>query len=183
MMTMHNLGSFRTQTRRQRYSSKHFVKLPVSIATVHFLEDRNLGFLVRAAACFGAAWVDVIGSLPPSNVLKKASATTSDFTNLNLFPSIQDFVDSRKDADIVCAEITSDSNSILEYKYNFNKHTCIIIGNESIGVPGPLTMKYPTVHIPMLGPGFCLNNAQTANVMLFDYMSKYITFNKEQARE
>ena len=35
------------------------------IATVHLGDDMNLAFVIRAAACFGAKSVMVIGSLPP----------------------------------------------------------------------------------------------------------------------
>ena len=63
----------RDKTRRERYDEKkkHAKTYPISIATVNFLHDGNVGFLIRAAACFGAECIHVIGSVPPSESTKR----------------------------------------------------------------------------------------------------------------
>ena len=63
------------------------------VATVHLGDDMNLAFVIRAAACFGAKSVMVIGSLPPYRILRQLSVGLNNpeiqqFFHLNIFCSI-----------------------------------------------------------------------------------------------
>ncbi len=61
----------RTETRRQRYNNKINTaqKYPISIATVNFMCDENLAYVVRTVGCFGLTDVHVIGSIPDFNLI------------------------------------------------------------------------------------------------------------------
>ena len=70
----------REKTRRDRYFEKLKVakKFPISIATVNFKHDVNLAHVIRAAACFGAECVFVIGGHPPRNLMNELSGSMFD---------------------------------------------------------------------------------------------------------
>ena len=67
----------RDKTRKQRYDEKKLnaKAYPISIATVNFMHDGNLGYLIRSAACFGAECVHVIGTVPDRSVLNPLSGS------------------------------------------------------------------------------------------------------------
>lgn len=65
------MATNRNETRRERYCKKldNAKTFPISIATVNFMFDENLGFVVRSAACFGASAVHIIGSTDRKSVV------------------------------------------------------------------------------------------------------------------
>ena len=84
----------REETRRQRYDAKKKTAktFPVSIATVNFKHDGNIGYLIRSAACFGASAVHVIGSLPKRKVLNPLSGSLVDYIEINQYSEPAAFV-------------------------------------------------------------------------------------------
>jgi tRNA(Leu) C34 or U34 (ribose-2'-O)-methylase TrmL len=161
----------RTQTRKERYASKNPKLLNASITTVNLLFEENLGFVVRAAACFGIPVVNVIGGLPDETSLRKNSATTSHLIEINQYGSEEEFLSEHFEDHLVAAEICDRSQNIYEYKFprNSGKTINLIVGHETLGVPGTL-LHYvdDVINIPMPGPGFCLNTSQTANIMCYE---------------
>jgi len=150
-------------------------KLPVSIVTVSFDYDENIALLVRAAACYGAQEVLVIGALPPRRYLRPKSGSTLDFVKVKTFPNPRDFLMHCKDNDIkiVSSEFCDDSVSLFNYKFDTSAHTAIVIGNETTGVPVDILVNGDVTHIPMPGVGFCLNASQAGTAVLNEYTRQY----------
>jgi tRNA G18 (ribose-2'-O)-methylase SpoU len=148
------------------------VKLPVSLACVHLFSDGNLGFLIRAAACFGASEVLVIGTLPPYRELRQLSCGLNNFIDIKTFSNPSEFLQYTRDNDIhvVSLELTRDSIDLTEYKFPTDKRVCIITGNESVGVPSEIIHNSDCVVIPNPGIAPCMNTSQAANVALYEYM-------------
>lgn len=163
----------RLETRMQRYASKQRIasKFPIRIATVEFKHDVNVAFIVRAAACFGAAGIDVIGSVPPRNVLRDLSGSLSDLVNIEQFSNPSDFLNARLGTTIVSLELTDDSIALDEYTFNTLTPTILVVGHEETGVPAGILLRSDAiVHVPMPGIGYCLNTAMTAHVALYEYV-------------
>lgn len=163
----------RNETRRQRYKMKQQTSknFPVEIACINFKHEPNIGYVIRAAACFGASRVNLIGSGPESKELRELSGTTSDFIEVQNFSNPHQFLTYCRDNNIkiVSAELTEHSRSIYDYRYPTDSKVCIVVGNEQTGVPADILQHSEVVQIPMPGIGYCLNTAQTANIMLFEY--------------
>ena len=68
------------------------VQYPVHVVAIHFNDDHNLAFLIRAAACFGAKSVMVIGSLPPYRILRQLSVGLCNYIPIRQFASPQEFL-------------------------------------------------------------------------------------------
>jgi tRNA G18 (ribose-2'-O)-methylase SpoU len=71
----------RDKTRNERYNekAKSAKTFPISLTTINFRCDENLGYLIRSAACFGAESVNVIGSVPPRSILNPLSGSLHDY--------------------------------------------------------------------------------------------------------
>lgn len=178
-----NLLSFRNnKTRYQKAVEKNKVAevRPVSLGCVHLHSDGNLGFMVRAAACFGAKEVLVIGSIPEERILRQFSCSMNFFINIKSFPNSREFLryTRKNNIHIVSLEICERSKNILDYKFPMNKEVCILTGNESTGVPNEIIMKSDCISIPNPGPAPCMNTSQAANVALFEYTRQRSVFER-----
>lgn len=167
----------RNETRRQRYDEKlkNSLQLPVSFVAINFDFDDNLAFLIRTAACYGISNVYVIGSIPDRKFLNPKSGSLYDYVNLQSFKNPRDFLSFSREKRIrlISAEISDKSESLYEYSFDFERHTAIILGHETTGIPVEIAINSEHVFIPMPGPGFCLNTSQTGTAMITEYSRQY----------
>ena len=167
----------RDKTRRERYDTKKRLAktYPISLCCINFQHDGNLGYLIRAAACFGAESIHVIGSLPDRKVLNAFSGSLYDYVKIKQHVSPTKFLDYTKDENIqlVAAEICEGSKPIASYKFNFTRPLCLVVGNEESGIPIEILHQSDIIHIPMPGVGYCLNTAQAANILLYEAVRKF----------
>lgn len=158
-------------TRNERMARKNNKTFPVSVVAVNFQLDGNLGFITRAAACFGAKEVVVIGHFDNNKRLRELSANTSLLTRYINVRNPNEFLEyvREKDGELISIELGDDSVSIHDFRFNPKKHTFIVVGNETTGVPAEISHYSKNVFIPM--PGFCpcLNTSQAAHVALYEY--------------
>jgi tRNA G18 (ribose-2'-O)-methylase SpoU len=148
---------------------------PVVLAGINFQGEGNLGFLVRAAACFGADKVLIVGAIPPARKLRQYSAGLSKHIEIIQFSNPGQLLAYCRalDYQIVSLELTEEATSIYDYQYDFDRPTCIVAGHETIGVPNEILFNSDVVYIPMPGVGRCLNTSQAANVALYEYVKQY----------
>tara|TARA_Y100000593_G_C4242300_1_gene302783 strand:+ start:274 stop:813 length:540 start_codon:yes stop_codon:yes gene_type:complete len=163
---------FRSRTRRERYNikSEKAKKFPIELCTVNFMHDENLGYLIRAAACFGVQKIHVIGSHPSRAILNPLSGSLYDYVDIQKYSTPREFLDMAKSKKIklVSAEISEDSRSLFSYSFPLDRDVCLVVGQEQHGVPVEILVNSDKVEIPMLGVGFCLNTSQAANILLYE---------------
>lgn len=177
---------FREETRRQRYiqkTSKAKV-LPFYLAAVNFGLDENLALLIRSAACFGASGIFVIGGVPSPSFLRGRSGTTFDFMNIKSFSNPSQFLAHCREEGlkVVSAEICEGSASLYHYSFDFSSPNVIVVGNETVGVPGEIILHSDNVHIEMPGVGAFLNTSQAATVFANEFARQFSfasTFSKQ----
>ena len=173
----------RDKTRRERYSEKarNAKIFPVSLVCVNFQCDGNLGYLIRAAACFGAEHVHVIGSLPTRAELNASSGSLYDYIKIKNYSSPSAFLDYIRDNEIglISAEICEGAEPITAHNFDIDRRLALVVGNEELGIPVEILKNSKKVYIPMPGVGYCLNTSQTANIMLYEVINRY--HRKEQA--
>ncbi|HIE83269.1 MAG TPA: TrmH family RNA methyltransferase [Dehalococcoidia bacterium] len=165
-------------TRRERYSEKlaDTVLLPVELVAINFSFDENLGFLVRAAGCFGASCVSVIGSLPDRSKIKASSGSLVDFVKLRQYKNTFSYLEDAKarGLKIVAIELCDKAVDLSVHQFDFGVPTALIVGNEQIGIPGDVIAAADDVlKISMPGVGFCLNTSQAANIVLYEYSRQW----------
>lgn len=161
----------RTETRRQRTQNKVDAKTyPFEITTINFQIEENVAFVIRAAACFGASTVNVIGHVPEHKFLVQRSGTCQDYVKINKFANPHDFLEYAKKNDIllISAEMDDEAISIHDFTFPVDRRFCIVVGHETLGVPPEILMNSIKVFIPMPGKGFNLNTSQCANIFLHE---------------
>ena len=180
--------TFRDLSRRDRYDSRlaQARSHPISIATVNFGCDENLGYIIRAAACFGCTEIHVIGRIPDRNFLKSASGSLVDYVDLVSHSNPHDLIEYARNhnVNLVSAELHEKAVSIEDYEFDFEAKTCLVLGNENWGVPEEIIHNSDVVMIPMPGVGACLNTAQTGNIILYEYNRQFANHvrNREHLR-
>lgn len=169
----------RGETRAQIAAKKtgEAVKFPVSLACIHLFSDGNLGFIIRAAACFGASEVLVIGALPSYRDLRQYSCGTNNLIDIKVFSNTREFMHycRSNDIHIVSLELCDKAVDITKYTFPKDKKVCIITGNESAGVPGDIIHNSDCIFIPNPGIAPCMNTSQAANVALYEYVRQVYT--------
>jgi len=176
----------REETRRERYSKKAQLVnvMPVSVATINFSKEANIAYVVRAAACFGAFEVCVIGNTPDRDVMNDLSGSTYDYINFKRFSTPSDFARycRNNNINLITFEMPSESHPAIplsDYKFDFTKKNCVIVGHETIGVPTEILIQSDRVYIPMPGIGYCLNTSQAANIALYEAARRFGSLKNE----
>jgi len=143
----------------------------ISICCVHLFSDGNLGYLIRAAACFGAAKIYVIGSVPKYKELRILSCGLNNMVEIIQFRNPSEFLAYSRENGLylVSLEQGDDATSIFDYRFPMDKKVCIVTGNETLGVPSEILNNSDVVFIPNPGPGTCMNTSQAANIGLYEY--------------
>lgn len=169
--------TFREQSRRDRYNSRldKAKSFPVAVATVNFGCDENLGYIIRAAACFGCYEIHVVGNIPERNFLKSVSGSLVDYVDLIQHSTPHGLLECARDSNmqLVAAELRDHAVELEDYSFDFSRKTCIVLGNENWGVPEEIIHHSDVVMIPMTGVGACLNTAQTGNIILYEYNRQF----------
>ena len=167
----------REETRRQRYDSKLKTakKYPISLCAINFRVDDNLGYLIRSAACFGAERLYVVGHVPERRRISAASGTLIDYVEIVQFSHPRDFLEHAKKEDlhVVAAELDERARPLSSHHFNFDRHLCLVVGNEESGVPPEIMAAAEILYIKMPGVGFCLNTSHTANIFLYEAARQY----------
>lgn len=167
----------RNETRAERYKKKALIarELPFSFCATNFSCDGNIAYLARALACFGGRDMHIIGKEIAANELSRLSGGHSKLVNFIYHKNPIDFLNWSRvnNCKLVVAELADGATDINDYNFDYGIHNIIVVGNEMDGVPVELSMNGDLVYIPMVGRGFCLNTSQTANIMGFQFSSKF----------
>lgn len=165
----------RDLTRQERYAIRMAQKksIPVSIATVNFVCEDNVGFLARSLSCFGGKALHVIGHIPAYADLRRLSGGMGKFVDIVQHrdpAALLNYV-RKHDIHLISAELHEKAISIHDFVLDTNKTGgyMVVVGNETSGIPEEILLKSDAiVQIPMLGIGWCLNTSQTGNIMLYE---------------
>ena len=167
----------REETRRQRYDKKLKTskKYPISLCAINFRVDDNLGHLIRSAACFGAERLYIIGHVPERSNIKASSGSLVDYVEIESFKNPNEFLTQMeiKGTQVVAAELVEGARSLGSYDFDFSRSVCLVVGNEQTGVPAEILRRSDVIYVNMPGVGYCLNTAQTANILLYEAVSEY----------
>ena len=166
----------RSETRLQRYAKKVEAAkyLPLEICTVNFSFEENLGFLVRAAACFGVKKINVIGDVPQEKDLKRYSGSLNNFVEIQQFINPREYLKyvEKTKYPIISAEISDSARSINSFNFSNFSNFHLVVGNEFTGIPEEIRLRSTEIFIPLHGVGYCLNTSQTANIFLYEISSQ-----------
>ena len=117
----------------------------------------------------------MVGHVPGRGDLKAASGSLIDYVEVIQFSRPSEFLDHAKkeDIQIVCAELVQGARSLSSYTFTFDRHLCLVVGNEESGVPSEIMVRSEVIYIPMRGIGYCLNTSQAANILMYEAVNQY----------
>ncbi len=165
------------QSPRKTRAERHLEKkagakiLPVSVATINFIHDGNLGFIIRSMACFGASDLHVVGAIPAYRLLTSLSGGLNKYVNITQHKTPSDLVRhvAKNEMCMVSVELDDRSVPLHAMKYASNQPLMLVLGHETTGVPEEILHSSDLiVRIDMPGIGFCLNTSQAGNIVLYE---------------
>jgi len=173
---------YRSETRRQRYDKKSLTAktIPVSVCCVNFGFDENVALTIRAAVCYGAESVMIIGSVPPDSFLRPRSGTTIEYIKIIQFATPHEFLEycRERTINIVSAELCDGAIDLNDFQFDLTCKTVIVAGNEFTGVPAEVIHNSQPVFINHVGRGFCVNSQQTSTIFLNEFNRQYAIHNR-----
>ena len=130
----------------------------------------NVGSVFRAAGCYGVKLV-IVGGERPNNYFHRIPTDTQKYIRHNPVLRVLDIFEALPfDCVPVAVDIIKGAKSLIEYKHP--ERVCYIFGAEDATLGRHITDRcrdiiyVPTEH--------CMNLAATANVVLYDRMTKEI---------
>lgn len=168
----------RKHTRNERYAIKKEIakEMPVWVSCTNLEFDENVGMIIRAAACFGAKGIKVLGPEVEYQTVRRKSANTSLFYEIDYFKRPEELIFWAREnkIQIVSIELTDFSKPLFDVEFKFDRPILLVTGHETRGVPECIIHNSDVVvEIPMHGFGACLNTAQAVNVVLYEMARQY----------
>jgi len=117
----------------------------------------------------------VVGHVPPRKAIESSSGSLYDYVEIISFSRPSEFLAHMQveGIQVVAAEMVEGAKSLSSYRFNFDRPVCLVVGNEASGVPTEILIRSDVIYIPMPGVGYCLNNSQAANIMLYEAVKQY----------
>ena len=142
----------------------------LAVAIMNFVNEMNIGGLVRTANAAALKEVVIIGRKKWNKGAATGAHSRIKVVKMRTFDEFVDYC-RKNNYNIVSVEIGEDSNNIFEYEYP--KNTMLVIGNEGTGVPQKiLDNSVSRVYIPQYGGVECLNAAVAGGIAIYDWIRK-----------
>lgn len=138
----------------------------------NIINDFNIASCLRAANSFGVKEVILFNN---NKYDRRGAVNAHNYLQFNYVKSLNEFYEIKNNFDIIVSlENCEGSQPINNYKWNYDKKTLIIVGQESVGVAGEfLEISDAILEIKMRGSTRSLNVAQAAAIALYDYNAKF----------
>lgn len=146
-------------------------KLNYGILLVNILYDNNAGNIVRSANAFGAKEIILYGH---KKFDRRASVGTEFYSHFRHIKYVDDLDVIFSEYDVAVAlENNKEAITLQDFKWNKNKKTLLVFGQEASGIPEEVLRKcHHTVEITQLGSVRSLNVAVAAGIVMNDYCAK-----------
>lgn len=146
------------------YSPDHTTKKPrgyFGVGLFNPKDPQNIGGVMRAADCYGAAFVSISGT----RYEHQAANTTRAEKHMPVFDKLPSVLDVRPyGAELVCIEIVPGATPLPEFIHP--KRALYVFGPEDGNTPESITSK--AQHVVSVPTRYCMNLASTACVVFYD---------------
>ncbi len=144
---------------------------PLFIALDGVTDVGNFGAITRSAHCFGAQAIIVPekGSALINGVAVKASAGAIQKINICKVSYLKDSLEFLKENGIQLVAATLNEEAVAADQVDFTLPTCIILGNEEMGVGAQICKQaHVQAYIPMVSSFDSLNVSVAAGIFLYE---------------
>lgn len=143
-----------------------------SILLVNVDYDLNTGTIIRTANVFGASEVILYGR---KKFDRRASVGAEFYTNFRQIEYLDQLETTLSEyGNIIALENNlSNTESLINYKWDYSQKILICLGQEGNGIPSEiLNLCKTTLEIPQLGSVRSLNVSTAAAIVMYDYLAK-----------
>ena len=149
--------------------SKKRNNLEIAIENVE--HDFNIGSIVRTANSFNVKKVHIIGR---KKYNRRGAMCTDKYLEIIHHPTIEDFLNTQKDRELVAIENNTPRAKELHTKV-FSKNTTLIFGSENNGITKELLEKTTDVrYIESFGSTRSVNVGVAAGIAMYEYIRQNI---------
>lgn len=141
----------------------------------------NIGSLFRVCDAFGIQELVFCNTkiLIPSRKMLKTSRATEKYVPFKHIDDMVDYLLPLKEThQIIALEITENSKSLQDFKFDFKKPIVLVIGDENFGISEQvLNIADTIIHIDMFGENSSMNVVQATNIAVYEMTKQFNNLN------
>lgn len=141
------------------------------IACAPLRSNINLSRIVRAAGCCGVTKVFATG---PIRIDRNIARDGADSVEIEAHRSLPPVLKKLKAEGYRLVGLEQTTNSQVLYDFRFDRRTCLVVGNERLGLTDDLLeLLDAAVEIPMYGLPYSHNVATATAVAIYEYCRQF----------
>lgn len=169
--TRNLIDEYKGMSNEQVFDALALKRTPLEIAIENVEHDFNIGSIVRTANSFNVSKVHIIGK---KKYNRRGAMCTDKYIEIIHHASIEDFLKTQKDRELVAIENNTERAKPLNEK-NFVEKTTLIFGSENNGITAELLEKADDVRfIESFGSTRSVNVGVAAGIAMYGYIRQII---------
>ena len=169
--TRNLIDKYKGQTNEQVFAALDAKRTPMEIAIENVEHDFNIGSIVRTANSFNVSKVHIIGK---KKYNRRGAMCTDKYLKIVHHATLQDFLDTQKDRELVAIENNTPRAQPLHDK-KFIQNTTLIFGSENSGItPELLGAANDVRFIESFGSTRSVNVGVAAGIAMYEYIRQVI---------
>ena len=160
------IDQFKGKSNEQIFDTLNQSRNELEIAIENIEHDFNIGSIVRTANSFNVSKVHIIGK---KKYNRRGAMCTDKYLKIVHHPSLEDFLKSQENRELVAIENNTDRAKPLHEK-QFRKNTTLIFGSENNGITKELIEKAKDVrYIESFGSTRSVNVGAAAAIAMYEW--------------
>ena len=169
--TRNLIDEYKGKTNEQVFAALDAKRTSLEIAIENVEHDFNIGSIVRTANSFNVSKVHIIGK---KKYNRRGAMCTDKYLEIVHHATLQDFLDTQKDRELVAIENNTPRAQPLHDK-KFIQNTTLIFGSENSGItPELLEVAQDVRFIESFGSTRSVNVGAAAAVAMYEYVRQVI---------
>ena len=165
--TRNLIDAYKGLTNEQIFDLLNKKRTPLEIAIENIEYDFNIGSIVRTANSFNVSKVHIIGK---KKYNRRGAMCTDKYLEIIHHPSIEEFLASQKNRELVAIENNTPRSTPLHDK-KFTQSTTLIFGSENSGISPELLEHASDVRfIESFGSTRSVNVGAAAAIAMYEYV-------------
>lgn len=164
--TRNLIDEYKGMSNDQVFNELEKSRTPLEIAIENVEHDFNIGSIVRTANSFNVQTVHIIGK---KKYNRRGAMCTDKYLKIEHHPTVDDFLNSQKDRELVAIENNTERAKPLNAK-KFKPNTTLIFGSENNGITEELLkVAHDVRFIESFGSTRSVNVGVAAGIAMYEY--------------
>lgn len=169
--TRNLIDQFKNQSNEQIFDTLSKTRTSLEVAIENVEHDFNIGSIVRTANSFNVSKVHIIGK---KKYNRRGAMCTDKYLEIIHHPSLEDFLKTQKDRELVAIE-NNTSRAMPLHDKNFVQNTTLIFGSENSGISPELLEAATDVRsIESFGSTRSVNVGAAAAIAMYEWTRQVV---------